>query len=132
MNWGDLKYDQSSTYKKGYVYFFSLCIWLLMNGIVNLSWKKGWVRYICWLSFLVWYSNSRKVPGQEVAIKRLDLQGQQGHREFVTEVLILSNVHHPNLVKLVGYCTSHGQRILVYEYMPLGSLNSHIHGMLRT
>ncbi|CAD6203174.1 unnamed protein product [Miscanthus lutarioriparius] len=56
-------------------------------------------------------------------------QGQQGHREFVTEVLILSNVHHPNLVKLVGYCTSHGQRILVYEYMPLGSLNSHIHDL---
>lgn len=66
-----------------------------------------------------------------MAIKRLDLQGQQGHREFVTEVLILSNVHHPNLVKLVGHCTSHDQRILVYEYMPLGSLNSHIHGMLR-
>ncbi|KAG0551609.1 hypothetical protein BDA96_01G437900 [Sorghum bicolor] len=66
---------------------------------------------------------------QEVAIKRLDLQGQQGHREFVTEVLILGNVHHPNLVKLIGYCTSQGQRILVYEYMPLGSLNSHIHDL---
>ncbi|PWZ57453.1 Serine/threonine-protein kinase PBS1 [Zea mays] len=73
--------------------------------------------------------STNQVPGQEVAIKRLDLQGQQGHREFVTEVLILSNVHHPNLVKLVGHCTSHDQRILVYEYMPLGSLNSHIHDL---
>ncbi|XP_066381936.1 probable serine/threonine-protein kinase PBL7 [Miscanthus floridulus] len=75
------------------------------------------------------YKGFLESTNQEVAIKRLDLQGQQGHREFVTEVLILSNVHHPNLVKLVGYCTSHGQRILVYEYMPLGSLNSHIHDL---
>jgi serine/threonine protein kinase len=69
---------------------------------------------------------------QEVAIKRLDLQGQQGDREFVNEVVMLSRLHHPNLVKLVGYCANNGQRILVYEYMPLGSLYSHIHGMLPT
>ncbi|ONL96804.1 probable serine/threonine-protein kinase PBL7 [Zea mays] len=75
------------------------------------------------------YRGFLESTNQEVAIKRLDLQGQQGHREFVTEVLILSNVHHPNLVKLVGHCTSHDQRILVYEYMPLGSLNSHIHDL---
>ncbi|KAJ1297663.1 hypothetical protein BS78_01G394000 [Paspalum vaginatum] len=67
---------------------------------------------------------------QEVAIKRLDLQGQQGNREFVTEVLLLDQLDHPNLVKLVGYCSENGQRILVYEYMPLGSLHSHIHDLL--
>ncbi|PUZ41592.1 hypothetical protein GQ55_9G517100 [Panicum hallii var. hallii] len=66
---------------------------------------------------------------QEVAIKRLDLQGQQGDREFANEVVMLSSLHHPNLVKLVGYCANNGQRILVYEYMPLGSLYSHIHDL---
>jgi serine/threonine protein kinase len=65
-----------------------------------------------------------------VAVKRLDLQGQQGDREFITEAVMLSSLHHPNLVKLVGYCADLGQRILVYEYMPLGSLYSHIHGIL--
>lgn len=67
-----------------------------------------------------------------MAIKRLDLQGQQGNMEFLTEVVMLSNLHHPNLVELVGYCADHDQRILVYEYMPLGSLYSHIHGMRLT
>lgn len=69
-------------------------------------------------------------PGQEVAIKILNLQGKQGNKEFLTEVLMLSTLHHPNLVKLVGYCADGNQRLLVYEYMPLGSLKSHIHGML--
>jgi len=74
----------------------------------------------------------KNLSEQEVAIKRLDLQGQQGDREFFNEVEMLSRLHHPNLVKLVGYCANNGQRILVYEYMPLGSLYSHIHGMLPT
>ncbi|OEL19995.1 Serine/threonine-protein kinase CDL1 [Dichanthelium oligosanthes] len=75
------------------------------------------------------YKGFLESTNQEVAIKSLDLQGQQGDREFLTEVVMLSKLHHPNLVKLVGYCTNHGQRILVYEYMPLGSLHSHIHDL---
>ncbi|XP_062210843.1 probable serine/threonine-protein kinase PBL7 isoform X2 [Phragmites australis] len=66
---------------------------------------------------------------QEVAIKTLDPQGQQGNKEFLSEVLILGNLHHPNLVELVGCCADRGKRILVYEYMPLGSLVSHIHDL---
>jgi len=42
------------------------------------------------------------------------------------EVLILSLLHHPNLVNLVGYCSDGNQRILVYEYMPNGSLEDHL------
>jgi len=37
---------------------------------------------------------------------------------------------HPNLVKLLGFCAEGEQRLLVYEYMPLGSLENHLHGML--
>lgn len=63
-----------------------------------------------------------------MAIKRLDLNGLQGVREFVVEVLTLSLADHPNLVKLIGYCAEEDQRMLVYEYMPLGSLEHHLHG----
>lgn len=71
----------------------------------------------------------RLSTGQVVAIKQLRLDGEthQGNREFVTEVLMLSLLHHPNLVKLIGYCTHGDQRLLVYEYMPMGSLEQHLH-----
>lgn len=44
------------------------------------------------------------------------------------EVLTLSLADHPNLVKLIGFCAEGDQRLLVYEYMPLGSLENHLHG----
>ncbi|CAM0145099.1 unnamed protein product [Urochloa decumbens] len=61
-----------------------------------------------------------------VAIKQLDRNGLQGNREFFVEVLMLSLLHHPNLVSLIGYCADGDQRLLVYEYMPLGSLEDHL------
>lgn len=66
---------------------------------------------------------------QIVAIKQLDRNGSQGIKEFVVEVLTLSNAEHPNLVKLIGYCAEGDQRLLVYEYMPLGCLEDDLHGM---
>ncbi|OAY37906.1 probable serine/threonine-protein kinase PBL5 [Manihot esculenta] len=68
---------------------------------------------------------------QVVAIKQLDRNGVQGTREFVIEVLTLSLADHPNLVKLIGYCAEGDQRLLVYEYMPLGSLENHLHDLPR-
>ncbi|CBI16232.3 unnamed protein product, partial [Vitis vinifera] len=68
-------------------------------------------------------------PSQVVAIKQLDRNGLQGIREFFVEVLTLSSVDHPNLVKLIGYCAEGDQRLLVYEYMPLGSLENHLHDL---
>ncbi|PNT73707.1 hypothetical protein BRADI_2g62710v3 [Brachypodium distachyon] len=64
--------------------------------------------------------------GRLVAVKQLDLNGVQGNREFVVEVLMLSLLHHDNLVSLVGYCADGQQRLLVYEYMALGSLADHL------
>ncbi|KAJ8763658.1 hypothetical protein K2173_003130 [Erythroxylum novogranatense] len=63
---------------------------------------------------------------QVVAVKQLDRNGFQGNREFLVEVLILSLLHHPHLVNLVGYCADGDQRILVYDYMPNGSLEDHL------
>uniref|UniRef100_A0ACD5TUT2 Uncharacterized protein n=3 Tax=Avena sativa TaxID=4498 RepID=A0ACD5TUT2_AVESA len=50
----------------------------------------------------------------------------QGHREWLAEVIFLGQLSHPNLVKLVGYCCEGDHRVLVYEFMPLGSVESHL------
>ncbi|CAL5349522.1 unnamed protein product [Camellia sinensis] len=64
--------------------------------------------------------------GQLVAVKQLNLDGLQGNQEFIVEVLMLSLLHHRNLVTLIGYCTDGEQRLLVYEYMAMGSLEDHL------
>ena len=67
---------------------------------------------------------------QLVAVKQLDRNGLQGNREFLVEVLMLSLLHHPNLVNLIGYCADGDQRLLVYEFMARGSLEDHLLGIL--
>ncbi|WJX18145.1 Serine/threonine-protein kinase pcrk1 [Trifolium repens] len=66
----------------------------------------------------------------EVAVKQLGKRGIQGHKEWVTEVNVLGIVEHHNLVKLVGYCADDDergiQRLLIYEYMPNGSVEHHL------
>ncbi|KAL3642593.1 Serine/threonine-protein kinase pcrk1 [Castilleja foliolosa] len=65
-----------------------------------------------------------------VAVKQLGRRGLQGHKEWVTEVNVLGVVEHPNLVKLIGYCAEDDergiQRLLIYEYMPNGSVEDHL------
>ncbi|KAJ1686584.1 hypothetical protein LUZ63_017974 [Rhynchospora breviuscula] len=72
------------------------------------------------------YKGILEGTGQEVAVKQLDLEGVQGKKEFMAEVTLLSNLHHQNLVNLVGYCAEGDQRLIVYEYMPQGSLDKHL------
>uniref|UniRef100_M0ZKP6 non-specific serine/threonine protein kinase n=1 Tax=Solanum tuberosum TaxID=4113 RepID=M0ZKP6_SOLTU len=62
----------------------------------------------------------------DVAVKQLDRNGFQGNREFLVEVLLLSLLHHPNLVTLEAYCSDGDQRVLVYEFMSNGSLEDHL------
>jgi serine/threonine protein kinase len=73
------------------------------------------------------YKGLLESTGQVVAVKQLDRNGLQGNREFLVEVLMLSLLHHNNLVNLIGYCADGDQRLLVYEFMPLGSLEDHLH-----
>ncbi|GAB4838664.1 Probable serine/threonine-protein kinase pbl21 [Ancistrocladus abbreviatus] len=68
----------------------------------------------------------RLETGEIVAIKQLNHEGLQGTQEFITEVLLLSLLHQPNLMNLIGYCTDGDQKLLVYEYMPKGSLEDHL------
>ncbi|KAJ6318881.1 hypothetical protein OIU76_014273 [Salix suchowensis] len=66
--------------------------------------------------------------GKEVAVKIMADSSTHLTQQFVTEVALLSRIHHRNLVPLLGYCEEENQRILVYEYMHNGTLRDHIHG----
>ncbi|KAL8198058.1 hypothetical protein R6Q57_024613 [Mikania cordata] len=64
--------------------------------------------------------------GLTVAVKTLNHDGLQGHKEWLAEVSYLGDLIHPNLVKLIGYCIEDDQRLLTYEFMPRGSLENHL------
>ncbi|KAH7300945.1 hypothetical protein KP509_23G005000 [Ceratopteris richardii] len=69
---------------------------------------------------------SRPGKGMPVAIKKLKLEGMQGHKEWLAEIHYLGALHHQNLVKLIGFCAEDRNRLLVYEYMIRGSLENHL------
>lgn len=69
--------------------------------------------------------------GTEVAVKLLTRDNQNGDREFIAEIEMLSRLHHRNLVKLIGICIEQRTRCLVYELIPNGSVESHLHGNFR-
>nr|XP_043629714.1 probable LRR receptor-like serine/threonine-protein kinase At4g29180 [Erigeron canadensis] len=62
-----------------------------------------------------------------VAIKRLDSKSNQGEPEFITEIEMLSTLRHCHLVPLIGFCDDNKEMILVYKFMPNGTLYDHLH-----
>ncbi|PSS30040.1 Legume lectin domain protein [Actinidia chinensis var. chinensis] len=63
-----------------------------------------------------------------VAVKKISRGSRQGKKEYITEVKIISRLRHRNLVQLMGWCHERGEFLLVYEYMPNGSLDAHLFG----
>ncbi|KAG6765359.1 hypothetical protein POTOM_029395 [Populus tomentosa] len=69
---------------------------------------------------------ARPGTGIVIAVKRLNQESLQGHQEWLAEINYLGQLYHPNLVKLIGYCLEDDHRLLVYEFMPKGSLENHL------
>ncbi|KAL3579791.1 hypothetical protein D5086_017626 [Populus alba] len=80
---------------------------------------KGWID-------LNTFAPTKPGSGVVVAVKKLKPESCQGHKEWLTEVNYLGQLHHDNLVKLIGYCSESDNRLLVYEFMPKGSLEQHL------
>ncbi|OEL28513.1 L-type lectin-domain containing receptor kinase IV.1 [Dichanthelium oligosanthes] len=63
----------------------------------------------------------------DVAVKRVSHESRQGMKEFVAEIASIGRIRHRNLVQLLGYCRRKGELLLVYDYMPNGSLDKYLY-----
>ncbi|CAN6343748.1 unnamed protein product [Urochloa humidicola] len=73
------------------------------------------------------YKGFLKDIGLDVAIKKVSKGSKQGRKEYASEVRIISRLRHRNVVQLIGWCHGGGELLLVYEIMPNGSLDMHLH-----
>ncbi|KAM6574542.1 hypothetical protein CsatA_022869 [Cannabis sativa] len=62
----------------------------------------------------------------EIAVKKVSNKSRQGMKEFSSEISSMSRLRHRNLVPLLGYCQHKGELLLVYDYMPNGSLDKYL------
>ncbi|KEH40666.1 putative protein kinase RLK-Pelle-LRR-IX family [Medicago truncatula] len=66
--------------------------------------------------------------GTKIAVKRMksEMVGDQGLNEIKSEIAVLTKVRHRHLVALLGYCLDENEKLLVFEYMPQGTLSQHL------
>uniref|UniRef100_J3MPZ8 Protein kinase domain-containing protein n=1 Tax=Oryza brachyantha TaxID=4533 RepID=J3MPZ8_ORYBR len=75
------------------------------------------------------YRGYLREQGLAVAIKRFAKDSsKQGRKEYKSEIKVISQLRHRNLVQLIGWCHGHGELLLIYELFPNRSLDIHLHG----
>ncbi|KAL2928030.1 L-type lectin-domain containing receptor kinase S.4 [Bienertia sinuspersici] len=72
------------------------------------------------------YKGTLPSSNTQVAVKRISHESRQGLQEFVAEIASIGKLRHRNLVQLLGWCRRRGDLILVYDYMPNGSLDKYL------
>jgi len=77
------------------------------------------------------YKGVMPISKLEVAVKKVSHESRQGMREFVAEIVSIGRLRHKNLVPLLGYCRRKGELLLVYDYMPNGSLDKYLYNKPR-
>ncbi|KAJ1685796.1 hypothetical protein LUZ63_017186 [Rhynchospora breviuscula] len=130
---------------------FYLTYWVLDDSIIsgNIMSISGQLQSLIWNKFAEQWSIPTAQPKDQcktlgkggfgsvykgtlpnstvVAVKRLrDIN--QSDKSFRAEVSTIGNIQHLNLIRLVGFCSENGRKLLVYEYMPVGSLDKHLFG----
>ncbi|XP_062186960.1 L-type lectin-domain containing receptor kinase SIT2-like [Phragmites australis] len=73
------------------------------------------------------YRGVLRKSGMEIAVKKVSHESRQGMKEFVAEVVSIGRLRHRNLVQLLGYSRRKGELLLVYDYMPNGSLDKYLY-----
>ncbi|XP_075662295.1 L-type lectin-domain containing receptor kinase IV.2-like [Castanea sativa] len=78
------------------------------------------------------YRGTLPSSNTQIAVKKVSHDSKQGMKEFVAEIISMGRLRHRNLVQLLGYCRRKGELLLVYDYMPNGSLEKFLYGNERT
>ncbi|KAK4606586.1 hypothetical protein RGQ29_000711 [Quercus rubra] len=73
------------------------------------------------------YRGTLPFSNTQIAVKKVSHDSKQGMKEFVAEIISMGRLRHRNLVKLLGYCRRRGELLLVYDYMPNGSLDKFLY-----
>ncbi|XP_057989593.1 L-type lectin-domain containing receptor kinase S.4-like isoform X2 [Hevea brasiliensis] len=72
------------------------------------------------------YKGTLPNSSTQVAVKRISHESKQGVREFMSEIASIGRLRHRNLVQLLGWCRRRGDLLLVYDFMPNGSLDKYL------
>ncbi|KAJ6832987.1 L-type lectin-domain containing receptor kinase IV.1-like [Iris pallida] len=73
------------------------------------------------------YRGVLSASNTEIAVKRVSHESGQGIKEFIAEILSIGQLRHRNIVQLLGYCRRRGELLLVYDFMPNGSLDKFLY-----
>ncbi|PIN14607.1 Non-specific serine/threonine protein kinase [Handroanthus impetiginosus] len=118
ISYGEVQFIEFEEIKKATRY--SRRDWTVGEGRIDPVYK-GWIDEHT-------LTASKPGSGTAVAIKNREADGQRGREKWMKEIYYLSQLQHPNLVRLIGFCDKPENLILVYEFMPKGSLDNHLFG----